>query len=100
LAVRARRQDTVLISKIGFAIIRASFQIFIPSPRFDYADTPLSAKGEGWGEGKQKTLHPQQGRRVLSAVPPELRSTCERHFIAITGLPVDDYFISPSKSLD
>ena len=42
---------------------------------------------------KQKTLHPQQGRRAFSAVPPSLRSSCERHFVAITGFPGVDYFI-------
>jgi len=42
---------------------------------------------------KQKTLHPHQGRRAFSAVPPSLRSAFERHFVAVTGLPGVDYFI-------
>ncbi|MFN8383941.1 MAG: hypothetical protein U0V02_18530 [Anaerolineales bacterium] len=42
---------------------------------------------------KQKTLHPHQGRRAFSAVPPSLRSLCERHFVAVTGFPGVDYFI-------
>ena len=57
-------------------------------------------------DGLHKTKNPSssQGRRVLSAVPPELRfqvgtfkrfnvQTCKRHFVAITGAPVDDYFV-------
>ena len=52
----------------------------------------------------KKTLHPQQGRRVLSAVPPSLlwvqNVFCATiTLIAITGPPVDDYIASPSKPL-
>ena len=97
VSLRARRQDTASILKFIFLFIRASFGrggFMSPLP------TPVP-RGTGASLGiqnKNSFIH-NQGRRNSPWYHPAYVQHANVTLIAVTGLPVIDYYVSPMKSL-